>query len=102
MKVDVSKYKFDDDRIKYLVVPLWHIKARDLDDFIEIEKNPKFETFVKTQVESYLSGTQPDTAILDAVMNVADMYVSEGELTLRSGDYIAFQRQFREMSGKRG
>lgn len=102
MKVDVSKLKYDDDRIKYLIVPLWHIKSHDLADLLEVREDPDFEVFVRKQVETYLSGKQPDAAVQDAVMNVADMYVSDGDLTLRAGDYIAFQRQYREMAGRRG
>jgi hypothetical protein len=101
MKVDVSKLKYDDDRVKYLIVPLWHIKSRDLADYLEVDKDPAFEGFVREQVEIYLSGKEPDVAIQDAVMNVADLYVADGDLTLRAGDYIAFQRQYREIAGKR-
>jgi hypothetical protein len=101
MKVDVTKLKFDDDRIKYLIVPLWHIKARELSDYLEVKTDPEFEIFVKKQVDTYLSGEQPESAILDAVMNVTDQYISDGEIIMHAGDYVAFQRQYREMAGKR-
>lgn len=84
------------DWIKYLVLVNWHVK--DHAQLIEKAPDAAFQKFVVEHLENYLAGKQPPAAITGAIMNLADEHLSGGEATLRAGDYIALQNQYRQMS----
>lgn len=96
MKVDIQKYMDRRDWVKYLIVPLWYSKERD-SKYIEIREDDAFMGYVKDQVSDYLNGKAPVDEIESAVMNVADQYVAGEGIILHTGDYIAFQRQYRAL-----
>lgn len=64
-------------------------------DVIEREPDARFNEFVEQHVHAYLDGKAPPQAIQSAVMNIADSFVSAGEMTVRAGDYIALQNEFK-------
>jgi hypothetical protein len=81
------------DWIKYLVIPDWH--GKQLGDVIEKVPDAAFNKFVEGHVQAYLDGKAPPSAILSAVMNIADDYVTGQGITARAGDYIALQNAYR-------
>lgn len=94
VKVRISSTILDrKDWVKYLVLVNWH--ARELGDVIEKIPDARFNRFLETQVNNYLKGTKPPAAIQSAVMNIADDVMAGREVSVRSGDYIALQNQYR-------
>lgn len=81
------------DWIRYLVVPTWH--SKNLGEVLEQVPDEAFAEFVEGHVQSFLDGKMPPAAIQSAVMNVADEFLSGGTVTLKAGDYIALQNEFR-------
>ena len=97
MKVDIQKYVDRRDWVKYLIVPLWYSKVREVSKYIELREDDAFMEYVKDQVNNYLNGKPPVDEIASAVMNVADQYVAGEGIILHTGDYIALQRQYRAL-----
>jgi hypothetical protein len=94
VKVYIDR-KFIDrsDWVKYYTLPLWH--AKQLGDLIEWIPDAEFNEFLENHVQSYLKGREPPVAIQSAIMNIADDYIAGREVTIRAGDFIALQNQFR-------
>lgn len=94
VKVRISSTFLDrKDWVKYLVLVNWH--ARELGDVIEKVPDARFNRFLEVQVNNYIQGTKPPAAIQSAVMNIADDVLAGREVSVRSGDYIALQNQYR-------
>ena len=94
LKVQIAKSIIDrKDWVKYLVLVNWH--AEKLGNVIEKIPDAAFNKFLETQVKTYLGGKQPPAAIQSAVMNIADDYLAGREFTVKAGDYIALQNNFR-------
>ena len=81
------------DTVKYLVLVNWH--AERLGQIIKRTPDAAFRKFVEAQVQAHLAGKKVPGSIQAAVMNLADDYLSGRESTLRAGDYISLQTQFR-------
>lgn len=94
--VDIRKIIDRRDWIKYLVLVNWHLKEHA--GILQKPQDEAFQKFVVEQLDSYLGGEKPPAAITSAIMNIADQQLSGGEVTLRAGDYIALQNQFRSMA----
>lgn len=94
VKVQIDRKIIDRrDWVKYLVLVNWH--ARQLGDLIEWTPDAAFNEFLENQVQGYLKGSEPHRAIQSAIMNIADDYIAGREVTIRAGDFIALQNQFR-------
>ncbi len=85
-----KKLVFRSDWVKYLIV-FW----KELAENISYTPSAEFRNYVEKEVASYLHGGKPPEAIAGAVMNIADDIASGREITLRAGDYIALQTQFK-------
>lgn len=81
------------DWVKYLVLVKWH--AERLGKTLQRKPDAAFRKFVEAQVQAHLAGKKVPASIETAVMNLADDYLSGRESTLRTGDYIALQNEFR-------
>lgn len=94
--VDIKKAIIDrKDWVKYLVLVNWQV--REHAKLIDKAPDAAFQKFVAEQLESYLGGKAPPAAIAGAIMNLADEHLSGGSVTLRAGDYIALQNQYRQI-----
>jgi len=94
MKIRFAKSVIDrKDWVKYLVLVNWH--AEKLGDVIERAPDAAFSKFLESQVQAYLGGKKVAAAIEPAVMNIADDYLAGREVTVRAGDYVSLQTQFR-------
>lgn len=79
------------DWVKYKTIPEWH--GRILEGNI-IVGNPgkEFNEVTNKHVNAYLfEKTEPPPDIAGAIMNIADDYLNDREIIMRSGDYIAIQ-----------
>ena len=83
--------------VRYLVLVNWH--AKELGNVISSPADAGFMKFVDKHVQAYLDGTAPPEAIQTAVMNIADDLSAGREVTLRAGDYVALQNQYRKQAG---
>ena len=98
-RFDVLKIRFvrpvidRKDWVKYLVLVNWH--AGRLGDIINKPPDAAFNRFLESQVQAYLGGKKVTAAIEPAIMNIADDYLAGREVTVRAGDYVALQTQFR-------
>lgn len=82
------------DIVKYLVVIDWH--HDQLNEVVKGRPSEKFNTFVIKTLQDYIDKKKmPSEAILPAIMNLAEDHLSGRELTLRAGDYISLQQEFR-------
>jgi len=91
--VDTRKLIDRRDWVKYLVLVNWHTKEHE--ELLQKPHDAEFEKFVIAQLNNYLAGKQAPAAISTAIMNLADENFTSGTVTLRAGDYIALQQQYR-------
>lgn len=83
-------------RVMYLIVN-WNIK--DLAKAIQIAPDTKFNQVVSKYVRSYIEdGKMPPDDIAPAILNIADDYMANREVSVRAGDYIAIQNHLRELA----
>ena len=102
-KIDSSRYIVDlkeplikrKDWVKYLVLVNWHTK--ELGEALQQKLDARFGKLLEEQLENYLAGKKPPAAISTAILNIADQHLSGGEITLRTGDYIALQSYFKSV-----
>lgn len=87
------KFVFRKPDVRYLVLVNWH--AQELDNIIKRPADAGFDKFVEKHVQSYLEGTAPPEAIQTAILNIVDDVAAGRDTTLRAGDYIALQTQYR-------
>lgn len=81
------------DWIKYLVLVNWHYQ--DISKSFGKINDAEFEKYVTKKVDDYLAGKMPPAEIAGAIMNIVDEHLSGDNISLRAGDYIALQTQFR-------
>jgi hypothetical protein len=83
------------DWVKYKTIPEWH--GRVVGDRVIVSTPTKeFIAAVEAHVNAYIFDKKaPPAEIATAVMNVADDILSDREVVLRSGDYIALQNFLR-------
>jgi hypothetical protein len=82
------------DWVKYLVLIDWHHDK--LGDIVKGQPSEKFNEFVMATLQAYLDQSKmPSAAIMPAIMNLAEDQLAGREMTLRAGDYVALQQEFR-------
>jgi hypothetical protein len=82
------------DWVKYLVLIDWHYDK--LGDILKIQPSEKFNEFVMISLQGYMDGSKlPSAAILPAIMNLAEDNLAGRDMTIRAGDYISLQKEFR-------
>lgn len=83
------------DWVKYKTIPEWH--GRILEGNI-IVGNPgrEFQEVTNKHVNAYIFEQKaPPPEIAGAVMNIADDFLNDREIIMRSGDYISIQNYIR-------
>ena len=81
------------DWVKYLTLITWHYDQ--LQDVLKIQPSIEFNEFVMKKVDAYLEGKLKAEEVSPALMNVADDLLSGRIPSLRAGDYIALQKEFK-------
>ncbi len=81
------------DWIKYLQVVNWHVEQ--LGDVITAAPSASFTKYIEAQVQDYLAGKKVSARIQPAIMNIADDVLAGRAVTVRAGDYVALQSEFK-------
>lgn len=81
---------------KYKTYPDW--QRRIIEGMINIKPSKEFGEFVMEQVNAYVfEKREPPKQIAPAIMNIADDYLNNREVVIRSGDYLSLQSYRRDM-----
>lgn len=95
---NIAEYvKHMKDIVKYLTVIDW--QAKSIDNAV-LTGNPgkEFNDFTNKLVNDYIFKKKaPPAEVATAVINIADDFLNNREVVLRSGDYIALQNYMRSM-----
>jgi len=79
------------DWVKYKTIPEWHGKVVG-ENVIKGNPGKDFNEMVNKYVNAYLFDRKaPPAEIATAIINIADDYLNDREIVLKSGDYIALQ-----------
>lgn len=71
--------------------------ARKWAEQIKVQPDERFYEVLGEHVQAYVEkGAEPPEMIASAVMNIADDFMSERDLVIRAGDYIAVQNFIRQ------
>ena len=80
-----------DRRIRVYYLIILDRVAEHLGDRVQVEPDERFFRVLGEQVQKYLENGEVPEELQSVVLNVADDYLADREITLRAGDYIALQ-----------
>ena len=97
VRVPESAYRImDGSEVMYYTPPILMLEsvARRLVDLAETEPTREFYNYVAEQMNILMDGGEVAPEIEPAIMNLIDDKANHRKMALRTGDYIALQRQF--------
>lgn len=93
-------------RIPEWAIPKWWVVAykippplvKEFDNLVQVAPDTKFNTVVSKYVNQVIAdGKMPPADIAPAILNLANDFANNREMTIRTGDYIAIQKHIRGM-----